>query len=61
MQQYGEYLDADSALVYFPPLSAGIPAAPMGVRQGRYYYPYFIDVETEALGEGNNLPMVTCL
>lgn len=61
MQQNGEYLDADRALVYLLPLSAGIPTTPLGVRQGRYYYLFFTDVETEALGEEKDLPMVTCL
>lgn len=60
-QEYGEYLDADSALTFLLPISAEVPTTPPGSRQGRYHYFCFTDVETEALGEGEDLLMVTCL
>lgn len=61
LQEYGDYLNADSALAFLHSSSAESPTAALGRRQRRCY-PYFTDVETEALGgQEKDLLMVTCL
>lgn len=49
MQEQGDYLVADQALAFLCSSSAESPTAPLESGQGRHY-PYFTDVETEALG-----------